>query len=181
MRGPLLSGAIGSPAALERLCQILRAQPPAVVLSSLWLATELSSELPVLVMAEKDAAKAARRAARKAAQTSRRLQSVLAAEAVPLARGTVGALVLENLAEIGEGETVPFLLGLVPALRPDGVIVALDRVKDPVTEARLAGAFLAGGLMSIAQERPREGALFTIARAPLPQVLSVLATAEAQG
>jgi hypothetical protein len=175
MRGPLLSGAVGSPAALARLCQILRAKPPAVVLSSLWLARELAEEIPVVAVLEREVAKAARRALKKAQAAGHRLAAVVAGEALPLAPGRAGALVVESLLEIEDAEAVDFLLGLAATLRPDGVVVALDRTKDPVAEARAAGTFLAAGLTHIAQERPREGALLTLGCAPRPAVLGTLA------
>jgi hypothetical protein len=175
MRGPLLSGAIGSPAALTRLAQILRARPPTVVLSSLWLASALAAELPVLVLVEGELRKAARRAGRKAAEAGRRFGAVLAGEALPVGEGQVGSLVVEDLLEVDEGDAAPYLMSLTASLRPDGVLLALDRTKDPAAEARVAGAFLAAGLVRIAQERPREGALLTVGQAPHPVVRAALA------
>jgi hypothetical protein len=174
MRGPLLSGAVGSPAALARLCQVLRARPPAVVLSALWLASELASEIPVVAVVERDVAKAARRALRRAAASGHKLSTVIAGEALPLARGQAGALVVEDLLEIEPADAVEYLHALATALRPEGVIVALDRTKDPAGEARVAGCFLGAGLTRIAQERPREGALLTLGGAPAPAALAAL-------
>ena len=141
-------------------------KPPTVVLSSLWLGAAAAAEVPVLALLEPEVLKPARRALRKAGQSGQRLSVVLAGEALPLQRGRAGSIVIENLMEIDAAETVGYLGRLLAALRPDGVIVALDRTKDPALEARLAGAFLAAGLTGIAQERPREGALLTVGGAP---------------
>jgi len=177
MRGPLLSGAVGSPAALGRLCQVLRAKPPAVVLSSLWVAAELAAEIPVVALVEREVQKAARRTLRKAQGAGHRLTMVVAGEALPLSPGHAGALVVESLLELAPADAVEYLQALAPALRPEGVVVALDRTKDAAEEARVAGAFLAAGLARIAQERPREGALLTLGFAPRPALLAALATA----
>jgi hypothetical protein len=175
MRGPWLSGAVGSAATLERLAQIVKARPPAVVLSALWLAEALASQAPVLALVEPERAKTARRAAKKAIQDGRPLLTVLAGEQVPMRPGVVGTLVVEGLLDVDEAEAPGFVAGLAGALRPDGVLVALDGTKDPRLEARLAGTFLATGLQGLAQERPREGAVLTVGRAPPEGVLAALA------
>jgi hypothetical protein len=182
MRGPLLSGPIGSPATLERLGAILQPKAPAVVLSSVWLAAELATAMPALLLVEPEGHRDAKRAARKAKEAGRGaaaaapgapgLLAVVAGEQVPLRPGAVGALVVESLAELDEGAAGEYLLGLAEALAPDGFVVALDGTKDPAVEARVAGAFLAAGLRAVAQERPREGALLTFGRAPAPEVLA---------
>src|SRR5204863_9762788 len=116
MRGPLLSGAVGSPAALARLCQVLRAKPPAVVLSSLWLAAELCAELPIVAVVEREVTKAARRTVRKAQGTGRRLTAVLAGEALPLLPGRAGAPGVERLLGLEPGHAAADPPGLAPAL-----------------------------------------------------------------
>jgi hypothetical protein len=175
MRGPILSGAIGSPVTLRRLCQILRAKPPTAVLSSLWLGAAAAAEVPVLVMIEPDGVKATRRALRKAAEAGRRLSAAVAGEELPLSPGRAGSIVLESVTELEPRETIGYLIRLAAALRPEGVLIAVDRTKDPATEARLANAFLAAGLTGIAQERPREGALLTVGGAQHPAVLKAVA------
>jgi hypothetical protein len=170
MRGPLLSGPIGSASALARLAALL--QPPVVVLSSVWLAAELATETPVVLLVEPDAVKAARRAQRKAQEAGRRLLVVTAGEAVPLAAGSVGALVVEGLSEVEERAALDFLQSLAPVLGPAARLVALDNTKDPAIEARLAGLFLAAGLRHITQERPKEGALLTVADAPAAALIA---------
>jgi hypothetical protein len=166
MRGPLFSGPIGSSVTLERLAQIARARGPVAVLSSAWLALQLAEAQagPVLLLIEADARSSGARARRKA--EGRSLLVVVAGDRVPLARASVGTLVVEGLGDVDEGASVDFLHGLAPVLAPDGALVALDNTKDPQLEARLAGELLAAGLTHLAQERPREGALLTIGRPP---------------
>jgi hypothetical protein len=173
MRGPLLSGPVGHPATLARLCQIVRAHPPTVVLSSLWLASELAAEIPVLVLVEPDVRRQAQRALQRSAGARHQLSALLAAEDLPLRRGSAGSLVIEGLTEIEDPDASPFLAALVPALRPDGVVLSLDGTKDPLAEARLAGLFLSATLTGIAQERPREGAVLTVGHAPAAAVSAV--------
>jgi hypothetical protein len=93
-----------------------------------------------------------------------------------LRRGTVGAILVENLMDV-EDQTAAedLLIGLLPALRPDGVVASLDATKHQETEARLAALFLAAALTGIAQVRPREGALLTIGSAPAQEVTAVRA------
>lgn len=166
MRGPLFSGPIGSSVTLERLAQIARARGPVAVLSSPWLALQLARAQvgPVLLLIEADTRSAGLRALRKAEGSP--LLVVLAGDRVPLARASLGTLVVEGLGDVDEGASVEFLRGLAPVLGPEGALVALDNTKDPHLEARLAGELLAAGLAHIAQERPREGALLTIGRPP---------------
>lgn len=173
MRGPLLSGPLGSPAALERVCQIVRAHPPTVVLSALWLAETLSEEIPVLALVEDDKRSAGRRAMRRTSKSGRPLLVVAAGEDVPLGRASVGSILVENLVDIEEPAAAEELLaGLMPALRPDGVVISLDATKNPAMEARLAGMFLGAALTGITQLRPREGALLTIGTLPHPAIVA---------
>ncbi len=173
MRGPLLSGPLGSPAALERVCQIARAHSPTVVLTALWLAETLSEEFPVLALVEDDKRSAGQRAMRRASKAGRPLLVVAAGEDIPLARGSVGSVLVENLMDIEERAAAEDLLaGLMPALRPDGVVVSLDATKSPEVEARLAGLFLGAALKGITQLRPREGALLTMGTLPHPAVVA---------
>jgi hypothetical protein len=174
----LFSGAIGSRATLERVGQIVRARPPAVVLSSPWLAAELATATPVMLLVEPDAVLAARRALRRAGRAGLPLLGVVAGERVPIGAGRVGAFVIEGLADTDEGEARGFLLGLAPSLKPDGIIVTLDNTKAPLVEARVAGDLLAAGLVDIAQERPREGALVSVARCPATAILAARLAAD---
>jgi hypothetical protein len=182
MRGPLLSGALGSPATLDRVCSLLQGHEPIVVLSALWLAETLATDLPILALVEEDKRSAAVRAVKRANKAGRRLMVVSAGEDVPLRRGTVGAILIENLMEVEDlAAAEELLVGLLPALRPDGVIGSLDATKSQEVEARVSGLFLAAALTRIAQFRPREGALLTLGSAPSPTIIAARATKFALG
>ena len=177
MRGPLFSGALGSAATLARVCALLHGRQPMVVLSALWLAEALAANLPVLALVEEDKRPAALRAVKRASRSASSLLVVSAGEDVPLRPGVVGAILIENLMDIEDRAAAEDLLvGLLPALRPDGVVVSLDATKHQKTEARLAALFLAAALTNITQARPREGALLTIGSAP-PEMVTTLRTA----
>ena len=94
MRGPLLSGLLGSAATLERVCRLLQGHQPTVVLSALWLAEALASSFPVLALVEEEKRSAALRAVRRARKSAYPLLVVSAAEDVPLGRGAVGAILV---------------------------------------------------------------------------------------
>jgi hypothetical protein len=173
MRGPLLSGPIGSAATLSRVCQLVRERGPAVVLSAVWLAEALAGEVPVLAVVEPDKRKAAQRAVKRAAGSGHRLLVVTAGEAVPLPDGSAGVIVTEELSEIEDDEeAADYLAGLAATLRPGGILLSLDATKSPATEARLANVFLGAALVDVGQERPKEGALMTVGAAPAPLVLA---------
>ena len=176
MRGPLLSGPLGSAATLDRVCRLLQGHQPTVVLSALWLAETLAGSFPVLALVEEDKRSAALRAARRASRSAHQLLVVSAGEDVPLRRGVVGAILVENLMDVeDQAAAEDLLVGVLPALRPDGVVASLDATKHQETEARLAGLFLAAALTGVAQVRPREGALLTIGSAPPQAVTAVRA------
>jgi len=176
MRGPLLSGPLGSAATLDRVCRLLQEHQPVVVLSALWLAETLAGSFPVLALVEEDKRSAALRAVRRASRSANRLLVVSAGEDVPLGRGVVGAILVENLMDVeDQAAAEDLLVGLLPALRPDGVVASLDATKHQETEARLAALFLAAALTGISQVRPREGALLTIGSAPAQAVTAVRA------
>jgi hypothetical protein len=174
MRGPLLSGVLGSPATLARVCDLVRPHTPVVVLSALWLAETLACEIPVLALVEVEKRNAAQRARRRAHKLGCPLAVVAAAAEVPLAQNSVGAVVVDSLVDIeDQGAACDLLVGLLPALKPDGIVVSLDATKSPELEARVSEIFLAANLVRIAQFRPREGALVTVAFAPHPAIRAV--------
>jgi len=174
MRGPLLSGALGSPATLDRVCNLVRSHAPVVVLSALWLAETLVAEIPILALVEEQKRNAAARAQRRAHKLGFPLAIVVAAAEVPLAPNSVGAVLVDSLVDIEEEAAASDLLvGLLPALKPDGIVVSLDATKSPTLEARVSAIFLAANLANICQVRPREGALVTWARAPHPAISAV--------
>jgi predicted O-methyltransferase YrrM len=158
---------------LARVCAIARERKPAVVLSALWLAERLATEVPVTVLIEAEKRRGARRAVKRAARAKQPLMVVAAGEQLPVAVQQAGCILIENLAEItDDAEAAQFLAQLAPALRPDGVLLALDARKSAAMEARLASLFLAAALTGIAQERPREGAVLTIGGAAPAPVLA---------
>jgi hypothetical protein len=178
MRGPLLSGALGSPATLDRVCGLVRDHQPVVVLSALWLAEALATEIPILALVEDEKRAAAARAVRRTTKSGVPLTVVAAASELPLLPGSVGAILVESLVDIeDEGAAHELLVGLLPALMPGGIILSLDATKNPDLEARVAAIFLAASLTSITQLRPREGALLTQATAPHPEVRQARARA----
>jgi hypothetical protein len=158
MRGPLLSGAIGSPATLRLLVDLVRGHAPIAVIGPPWLAERLQADGEV---------------------------SLLPAEGLtPIASASLGAVMVENLATRALPEVVAFLLRLAEGIRAGGKVLALDRTKDPILQAQLATAFLAAGFGDLRQARPRAGALITSGVVPDPRVRQVLAaglTAPAPG
>ncbi len=169
MRGPLLSGPLGSAATLAALARWLRGAAPAVVVGPLWLAAALAREIPIIALIEPEQRAAARRAAKRgraAAGDATALTLVEAAEEIPLRRGGAGALVVEGAASLDSSTAMGWLLRLAPCLRPEGRLVAMDAVKDPASEARVAGVFLAAALGNLVQERPREGVVVTVGVTP---------------
>jgi hypothetical protein len=182
MRGPLLSGALGSAVTLERVCGLLLGHQPTVVLSALWLAQALATNFSVLALVEENKRSAAQRAVRRARQSAHPLLVVSAGEDLPLGRGTAGAVLIENLMDVeDQGAAEDLLVGLLPALRPDGVVISLDATKHQETEARMAALFLAAALTNIAQVRPREGALLTVASVPPLTVTAIRTTRPSAG
>jgi hypothetical protein len=174
MRGPLLSGAVGSAVTLRRLSEMVRGHAPVVVIRSPWLALTLSSEIPVLGVLPREALVAARRRRRRK-NAGPPSQFVLAGGPLPLASGGAGALVVPDLAEVPPPELVPLLLQLAGLIRPEGRLIGIDRTKDTAVEARLAGALLTSGFTGIVQQRPREGALLSHGRPPPAAVRLALA------
>ena len=173
MRGPLLSGALGSPATLGRVCSLVAEHSPVVVLSALWLAETLATEMPILALVEEEKRAAAVRAQRRAHKQRHPLAIMVAGSEVPLAEGAVGAVLVDSLVDIEEeSAATDLLLGLLPALKPDGIVISLDATKSPALEAHVAEIFLAASLAHITQLRPRDGALLTTARAPHPAIVT---------
>jgi hypothetical protein len=149
MRGPLLSGAIGSPATLRLLVDLVRGHAPIAVIGPPWLAEKLQADGEVAVLAAEGLA--------------------------PIAPGSLGAVMVENLGTRAIPEVVAFLLRLAELIRPGGKVLALDRTKDLALQAQLTTAFLAAGFGDIRQARPRAGALVTSGVVPDPRVRQVLA------
>lgn len=171
MRGPLLSGTLGSQATLDRVCSLVREHAPVVVLSTLWLAETLAAEMPILALVEEEKRAAARRSKRRAGKLGLPLTLVMAASDLPLTPASTGAVLVDSLIDIeDEAAAVDLLLGVLPTLRPGGILLSLDATKSPDLESRVAKTFLAASLTGISQMRPRDGALLTLGRAPHPAI-----------
>ncbi len=177
MRGPLLSGALGNPATLGRIVALLGERSPVVVLSTLWLAETLATEMPILALVEEDKRSAAVRARRRAAKQGHPLSIMVAASDLPLGEATVGAVLVDSLVDIEEEPAaVDLLLGLLPVLQPGGMVISLDATKSPALEARVTEIFLGASLTRITQLRPRDGALLTTGYAPHPAIVAARAS-----
>ncbi len=94
----------------------------------------------------------------------------LAAAELPFGRGTLSALVVENVAGLPPAEGERWIAALMPLLRPGGRLIAADATSSDVAAAHVAGAFLAAALLDIVQEWPREGAVLTVGIAPSTSV-----------
>jgi hypothetical protein len=166
MRGPLLSGPLGSAASITALGRWIAAAEPIVVLGPVWLAETLASAARVLFLDEPDDRRVLVRARRRAAKASRRLEIAVAGAELPLRRASVGALVIENVAGLAPDEAARWVAALVPCLRPGGRLVAIDATGSPEAAARVSGVFLSAALVEITQEWPRDGVVLTIGLAP---------------
>ncbi|MDX2018726.1 MAG: hypothetical protein SF187_00690 [Deltaproteobacteria bacterium] len=174
MRGPLFSGAVGHRSTLERLAALVRQRSPVVVLGTVWLAEALAEATPVLLLVEARRLRAAMRASKRCEKAGRQLTVAIAGPALPLRPAGAGALVLDDLVDLEDDDLLTYVPDLVPFMSEGGLLVTLDRTKEPATESRIAGSFLAGGLLRIGQERPREGALITVGAAPGADVVAAL-------
>jgi hypothetical protein len=169
MRGPLLSGPLGSAAALQAMARWsagLVPESPAVVLGPLWLGEALAATGRVLILVEPDHRAALARVRRRAARAKRPLQIALAAAELPLRPGSLGLLVVENVAGLPTAEAARWLAALAPCLRPGGRLLAADATSSTEAAARVAGVFLSAALVDIVQERPRDGVVLTVGLGP---------------
>jgi hypothetical protein len=155
------------------VCSLVHERSPVVVLSALWLAETLVTAMPVLALVEEEKRGAAVRAQRRANKHGYPLTIMVAASELPLGQGAAGAVLVDSLVDIEEKTaTTELLLGLLPALKPDGVVISLDPTKSPALEARVAESFLAASLANVTQLRPRDGALLTAGYAPHPAIVA---------
>jgi hypothetical protein len=166
VRGPLFSGPLGGAAVLEAILRRLRGVGTTVVIGPLWLGETLSAEIPIVLLVEPEERDRARRIARRTAAAQRRLTVIVAGVDLPLALGSVDALLIENIAALEMPAASEWLSTLVPTLRAGGRLLTADVTEDPLEEARLAGLWLASALTHIAQERPRDGVVLTAGNAP---------------
>ena len=166
MRGPLLSGALGSAAALEALLRWVRKDQPAVVLGPLWLGETLAAELPILMLVATDDHAAVRRARRRAQRAGRPLEIAVGGGELPLGASSVATIVAENVAGLDAAAAAGWIASLAACLRPGGRLVAADATGSSSAMARVAGTFLGAALTGITQEQPRDGVLLTVGEAP---------------
>jgi hypothetical protein len=171
MRGPLLSGPLGSAASLAALERWTASVGPLVVLGPPWLAEALAGSAPVLFLDEPDDRRVLVRARRRAEKAGKRLAIGVAGAELPLRTGSLGALVIENAAGLSAEEAERWVTALVPCLRPGGRLIAVDATGSPAAAARVAGVFLSAALIELVQEWPREGVVLTIGVAPAVAVI----------
>jgi hypothetical protein len=172
MRGPLLSGPLGTTQTLDALVRWTKDSAPVAVLGPPWLGDALAKAGRALLLIEPPVRPQAVRTRRRAQREQRPLDVAMAGSALPLRPRSLGALVAENVAGLGDEDAARWLAGLVPALRPGGRLIAADATSSTAAAARVAGAFLSVALTGIVQEWPREGAVLTIGVAPVPSVVA---------
>jgi len=162
MRGPLLSGPLGSQPTLEALLRWTQVastpataagaegapgRPPVVVLGPPWLGAAMARGGRTLLLVERELRPQALRTHRRAKKESQPLDVALAAAELPFGRGTLSALVVENVAGLPPAEGERWIAALMPLLRPGGRLIAADATSSDAAAARVAGAFLAAALL----------------------------------
>ncbi len=172
MRGPLLSGPLGSQPSLEALLRWTQGHGPVVVLGPPWLGAALARGGVALVLVESEARPQALRVRRRARKENQPLDVALAAADLPVRRGSLSAVVIENAAGLEPVEAQRWVAALIPSLRPGGRLIAADATSSDAAAARVAGAFLSAALQDIVQEWPREGAVLTVGVAPPASVIA---------
>jgi hypothetical protein len=171
MRGPLLSGPLGSAASLAALARWLEGAAPVVVLGPVWLAETLAATARVLFLDEPEDRRVLVRARKRAEKAGKALAIGMAGAELPLRRASLGALVIENVAGLSTEEAARWVAALVPCLRPGGRLLAVDATGSPAAAARVAGVFLSAALVDLTQEWPREGVVLTVGAAPAADVV----------
>jgi hypothetical protein len=171
VKGPLLSGALGSAPTLAAVLRWTEGRAPVVVLGPPWLGDAIATTGRALVLVEAETRPIALRARRRASKQNRALDVALAGADLPLGRSVLPALVVENVGGLQPDEATRWLGALVPCLRPGGRLIAADATSSTAAAARVAGAFLSAALTEIVQEWPRDGALLTIGVAPTSSVI----------
>jgi hypothetical protein len=162
MRGPLLSGPLGSAASLAALTRWIDGLSPVVALGPTWLAEKTR----VLHLDEPDDRRVLTRTRRRAQKASRPLDLAIAGADLPLRPGSLGALVIENVAGLSPEEARRWITALAPCLRPGGRLVAADATASTAAAARVSGVFLSAAFVDIVQEQPRDGVFLTVGVAP---------------
>jgi hypothetical protein len=171
VKGPLLSGALGSAPTLAAVLRWTEGRAHVVVIGPPWLGDAVATAGRALVLVEAESRPIAVRARRRARKQERALEVAVAGADLPLGRGVLPALVVENVGGLQEDEAIRWLAALVPCLRPGGRLIAADATSSTAAAARVAGAFLSSVLTDIVQEWPRDGALLTVGVAPSSSVI----------
>ena len=151
---------------MEALLRWTADRAPVIVIGPAWMGEVVSRGGRTLVLVEAEARPQALRARKRARKEGRPLDVTLAAAELPLRRGSLSALVVENVAGLSDEEAARWIAALCPCLRPGGRLIAADATSSEAAAARVAGAFLCAALVGIVQEWPREGALLTVGVAP---------------
>jgi hypothetical protein len=157
---------------LEALLRWTAERAPVIVLGPPWLGDAVSRGGRTLVLVEAELRPQALRARRRAKKEGRPLDVTLAAAELPLRRGSLSALIVENVAGLSDEESARWIAALVPCLRPGGRLIAADATSSNAAAARVAGAFLSAALVEIVQEWPRDGALLTLGVAPAASIIA---------
>jgi hypothetical protein len=172
MRGPLLSGALGSTSSLDAILRWAKGADPVVVLGPLWLGVTLAAELRVVMLVASDDHAAVKRARRRALKAGRAFEVAVGGAEVPLRPRSVGAMIVENVAGLDAGAAARWLEALGPCLRPGGRLIAADATADVAAMARVSATFLSTALVGLTQETPRDGVVLTVAQAPDARVMA---------
>jgi hypothetical protein len=172
MRGPFLSGALGSAASLDAILRWAKGADPVVVLGPLWLGVTLAAELRVVMLVATDDRAAVKRARRRAHKAGRAFEIAIGGAEVPVRPRSVGAMIVENVAGLDAAAARLWIEALVPGLRPGGRLIAADATGDVAAMARVSGTFLSAALVGLTQELPRDGVVLTVGQAPDARVMS---------
>ena len=174
LRGPFLSGALGSTPALEAILRWARpaGRDPVVVLGPLWMGVTLAAELRVVMLVATDDHAAVKRARRRAIKMGRAFEVAVGGSEVPLRPRSVGAMIVENAAGLDAVAAARWIEALVPSLRPGGRLIAADATSDVAAMARVSGTFLSAALVELTQEQPKDGVVLTVAQAPDARVMA---------
>src|SRR6185436_5675285 len=114
MRGPLLSGPLGSAASLDALARWIDGLAPVIVLGPVWLAEALAAKTRVLFLDEPEDRRVLVRARRRATKAGKPLDIGIAGADLPLRPASLGAIVVENVAGLATDEAQQWIADLVP-------------------------------------------------------------------
>ena len=143
-----------------------------MILGPLWLGVTLAAELRVLMLVATDDHPAVKRARRRAHKAGRAFEVAVGGAEVPLRPGSVGVMIVENVAGLDAAAARLWMEALLPGLRPGGRLIAADATSDVAAMARVSGTFLSAALIGVTQEQPREGLVLTIAEAPDARIMA---------